>query len=143
MPGARGLGGLGGGLGGSPSAFTSPGLDPMTLALLLRRQNAGVAGGTPGGPQIPQAQPQQGINQAAMMALMRPPPTQAPQGATATPQQDSMAQLLQSLGGPGGISNVLRGLGIGQGATLDPSQFYAPGTSNPVMQNPLNLGRMF
>src|SRR5690348_13999867 len=53
---------------GSPSAFTSPGMDPNMLALLMMMQNGGVGGQqppqpgglVPGGPVIGTPQPSQG-----------------------------------------------------------------------------------
>jgi len=122
-------GGLGAGMGGmaSQSAFTSPGLDPMTLALLLRMQNAGVAGATPGaagglpgGPQFPQGNPQIGGMNPMMGGMARPPMAGGgapmPGMATASPQQNPLlAALAPYLGGqgltPGGINNLAAILG--------------------------------
>jgi hypothetical protein len=121
--GAPGMGGGNfGGMGGNQSAFTNPGVDPMALALLLRMQNANVPGANTGmggmgnmAPQIPQAAPQQGgMNPAMMGALRGAGGAQMPQGATASPQQGG---LMQGLGGvnPQQLQQLMQILGLGGG----------------------------
>src|SRR5215472_10189498 len=84
-----GLGGGGMG-GGAPSAFSSPAMDPMTLALLLRMQNAGVGGGSMGNmaPTMPQANPPPaggGINPMMLGGLGGAAGAGLPPGAGAAP----------------------------------------------------------
>jgi hypothetical protein len=107
--------GMGGGLGGSPSAFTSPGIEPAILALLARIQNGGAqgAGGMPGGapmnpaPQLPP--PPQGLGAGG--AIPHPGMTPGmPPGAGATPQG-----MMGGLGGMGGIQQLLQMLQGGGG----------------------------
>jgi hypothetical protein len=108
--------GMGGGLGGSPSAFTSPGIEPAILALLARIQNGGAqgAGGMPGGapmnpaPQLPP--PPQGLGAGGAIPHPGAAPGGMPQGAGATPQG-----MMGGLGGMGGIQQLLQMLQGGGG----------------------------
>jgi hypothetical protein len=86
-------------MGGSPSAFTSPGLPPQALAMLMGMQNGS------GGPMLPTL-PKADSN-------VSPGNLQGPQG----PQQTSIAQLLAALGPRlggmlgGGAPSAFGGLG--------------------------------
>jgi len=98
-------GGGGGGLGGSPSAFTSPGMNPQMLAALL------AMGGAPGAmsPSLP-APPGNAAGQNA-----------TPSGFPAPPQipPSNIMQMLQGLGGnPQMMQRILAMLGGGQGNAL-------------------------
>lgn len=73
-------------LSGSPSAFTSPGLPPQALAMLLAMQNGSTGSAPPGAPMLPAA-PKTGAGLGA--PSMVPPPQ--------VPQQPNILQLLGSL----------------------------------------------
>ena len=101
----------GGGLGGSPSAFTSPGIDPTVLALLMRMQGMGgagmgaAAGGGPAGgvaPQLP-ALPQ-GLGAGGAMPQIPGAGAGGPAGAAGSPQ---MMSILQQIGGIDGLKKLL------------------------------------
>lgn len=112
--GAPGMGGGNfGGMGGNQSAFTNPGMDPMTLALLLRMQNANVPGANTGmgagsmapqGPQLPQPPQMAGGNPAMMGGAGMP------LGAAASPQQGGISPQMIPL-----LLAMLRGQGGGAG----------------------------
>lgn len=114
-------GGMGGGLGGSPSAsaFTSPGMDPMTLALLLRMQNSSAPGlggpGAGGAPQFPS--PLQGGGGAGPMlpGLGTGPGAGMPPGAAASPGAGTnpMGGLMQMLmSNPQMLQKLMASLGV-------------------------------
>jgi hypothetical protein len=96
------------GMGGSPSAFTSPGMDPMTLALLLRMQNAGTPSAPP--PQIPA--PPSGLGGAVTPGMV--PPVAGPQGGT------NLMQLLSQLSSfnPQNFQRMLGMFGMGGGGAV-------------------------
>lgn len=109
-------GGMGG--GGSPSAFTAPGMDPMTLALLLRMQNAGGMGGPGmvGGPQLPPPPTSPGGGPGLPMM----PGAGMPGGAAGAPGQTGGGGLLQMLAGmdPAKLKQMLGMFGIGGGGMM-------------------------
>lgn len=139
-----------GGAQGGASAFTSPGLDPMTLAMLLRMQGNGMGGALggmqaggqtmgmggmpqPGGPQMPQVP--QGIGAGA--AIPHPPVMSGANGGSATPNPAPMAgqmsnlmglqQLLGQQGGQGGgLADMLRSLFGGQGNAMLGTNQHGP-----------------
>ena len=116
--------------GGSPSAFTSPGMDPMSLALLLRMQQpgggAGAGGGMIGAPQIPMPP----TNPGAGIPMMGG--AGGGGGANASPQQQNILQMLQGLSAinPQGLRGVMSMMGIGNGG--------GTGVQSPAFANMLN-----
>jgi hypothetical protein len=80
-----------GGMGGSPSAFTSPGMNPQMLAMLAAMQQGG--GPQMGGPQLPPP-PQGGGTNA---------PPQQPMTGPKQPDQAASGNILQQLSALGGI----------------------------------------
>lgn len=95
--------------GGSPSAFTSPGMDPKALAMLMAMQQGQMGGPRPGampggmgGPQMPGGPrlppPPQGGGTNA--------PAQQPMTGPKPPEQGNILQQLSALGGikPGGAN---------------------------------------
>lgn len=139
-----GSGGLGGGMGGTPSAFTSPGIDPSILALLMKMQSGGggpqmgAGGGFPaglpggampgmmGGPQMP-APPQAQMGQHPMM--------NAPMGAPGPQQGGGLASLLSGAGGAqgGGLQALLASLKGGQTPNMT-NQLLQGQSGNNLMQ---------
>lgn len=119
--------GSGGGMGGSPSAFTSPGMDPKALAMLMAMQQGGPMmggprpggmpggmggpqmGGMPGGPQLPPPPQGGGTNAPAQQPMQGPKP----------PEQGNILQQLSALGGikPGGAQGGLGNIGAMLGGT--------------------------
>lgn len=102
-------GGMGPSLGGAPSAsaFTSPGLNPSSLAALLTMQ--GGAGGPPGGPQLPPV-PAAGAGGGPPHALgaITPPAGAAPNAGPGQAANPMLMQILMRLfggndGAPGSI----------------------------------------
>lgn len=97
-----GLAGMGGG-GASPSAFTSPGLSPQSLAMLLAMQNHA---------NMPSA-----AMQPAGPPMLGKPPMSAPQGGPMAPnfpqlpQQQNLLQMLSQMGGFGGLKGLFGGMG--------------------------------
>lgn len=120
---------------GQPSAFTSPGMDPKMLAMLMSMQNGGGQMGQQppmlGGPQIPSPQMSQG-NGAPPPPGMQPPPqggtvpggmAQGQPGAQGSPM---MQQLMQM------DPNMLRALMARMGQQ---PQMQFPPQSAPAPQN--------
>ena len=78
-----------GGGGGSPSAFTSPGMNPQALAMLMAMQNRPGAGG----PQLP-TPPNPPPSAGAAPALQGP---QMPQGDNPMQQMPNLNPMMQQL----------------------------------------------
>ncbi len=121
-PSIGGMGGAGGGMpGGGASAFTSPGLPPQVLALLMamqQRQGApAMPGGPPPGPQMPT------VNAA---------PSGTPPGAfpaAGVPGQNQQGGLMQMLMQNPQLMAMLRGLGGGGlGGMMGNPANLTPGT---------------
>lgn len=138
-------GGMGGGPGGSgASAFTSPGIDPQILALLMRMQGGaggqqpgagafpaglptgGGIPGMPGGPQMP-APPQAQMGGHPMM--------NTPMGAPGPQQGGGLASLLSGAGGAqgGGLQALLASLKGGQAPNMT-NQLLQGQSGNNLMQ---------
>lgn len=127
---------------GQPSAFTSPGMDPKMLAMLMAMQNGGgqMGGQQPpmlagmGGPQMPSPQMSQG-NGAPPPGIQPPPqggtvPGGMSQGQPASQGSPMMQQLMQT------DPNMLRALMARMGQQGMSSQM--PPQSAPA---PVNFGR--
>lgn len=125
MPGMGMGGGMGGSMGlggGAPSAFSAPGMDPMTLSLLFRMQNAGSpAAGNPLGMAAPQMPPPPQMGGGGMPPMMGG----APPAAMGPPQGGMMGGIMQMLAGmdPQRLRSMLGmlGGGMGGGAGAGPS----------------------
>lgn len=137
---------MGGGMGAgaaTPSAFTSPGLDPTVLALLMRMQGMGGMGqpgqqAMPGGPQIPMPP------QAAAGGLHAPP-----MAAPGPQQGQGLGQMLGGMdmsklvglfsgggGGGGNAQSTLNSLLQGQsGNNLMQQWGVSPGAGNPYFSS--------
>ena len=127
-----GGGGMAPGMGGSsPSAFTSPGMSPQLLGLLMGLQNhaalPGMGGGfgLPGGPQMPM--PPAGLGAGG--AIPRPGMPALPPGATAGgPQQSNLLQMIMGMN-PQMLRALLSGGGVpAAGGVAAPG--LAPGIPN-------------
>jgi len=126
------------GMGGSPSAFTSPGMDPTMLALLMRMQNAGGgAGGMPGGgagiaPQFPSAPAGGGGGGMGMpVAPLGAGPQQGNPFLAQLMQNPQMLQrIMQMLGGGGSAGGLFGGSGGPGGPLVGGASGYPGG--NPI-----------
>lgn len=129
---------MGGGMGGgSPSAFTSPGMNPQILALLMamQRQSGGGMGGAPGGP-MPSTPPTPGQNAPSPGGIPAPPtPTALPTpnaGQQGAPNLDALKALLARLGMGGGNPGAsIQSLNGGQLAGVGQAYGGAYGQSLP------------
>lgn len=97
-----------GGLGGSPSAFTSPGMNPQMLAQLMAMGGAGAAPGAMA-PQMP-ATPANATGNNATPSMFPTPPQ--------IPSQSGLLQALQGLGNnPQLMQRILAMLSAGGNTT--------------------------
>lgn len=128
------LGGAGapsfGSAGGSPSAFTSPGLNPQTLAALLSMQ-----GGAGASPQMsPQLPPPPALGAHATPAGMTPPnPAQAQNNPLFASLLANPALLKQMLG-IGGAAQGINGAAAGANAAANAVQQAGGGKTGILSQ---------
>ncbi len=114
--------GMGPGMGAGASAFTSPGMNPQSLAALMAMfgGGGGGGGGMMGGPQLPMPPARQGGG-PVMPGI---PAVQGPQAAPVTPMpaagaqpQGNLMQMLSKLD-PAQLQALLAQLGMGGGGMM-------------------------